>query len=811
MSDSQHDFNSDDLVAKIVEASTFESEGNLEKALALYQEIAEQDLTGNYGDVAREALSNLQDAPAIASESADEEKNLGNSASWWHRIGIKTKASIILTSITLSASLGISFLTYQLTSRSITRQNHNFESFQTETLTKAVSAFMNHRYGDMKILSNLQIVADPELRNSRNALQKRSILNQYIQEYQFYDSIIAYDLEGNIIASSIADTSKFKPNADIFDNVLRFDQPQISQPLASQDVNFSRIHLAAPIKDTTTGKTIGAIYATMPVSKINESLFALDSQRTFYIFDSQGQIFISSDPKINQTLSANDSSNKVISGFGFASKLQQQLNLRSNGSSLVDKDRKSFLQGNQKIGYLSSFSEINNQFIKDISFLNWTVLTEVDKYNVFIAQRKLLEGFIIGSVIIALVVTILSRLIAEQIAQPILNTAETVKQLGQGYFDARVPVSGKDEIADLGNHINKMAGQIQDLLHTQESEAQRQRKEKERLQQGVMGLLLDVEDAKKGDLTVRAQMSDGAVGSIADAFNATLKKLQVLLQEVQGVSSEVSQLSMAGENSVRQLSESADKQALEIDLALGSIDEINQSVKSIADYAKEAATIARNGSIQAKEGDLAMDATVNSIEKIRTTVANTSKKVKQLAESSQEIAQIVEIISGISEKTNLLAFNASVEAARAGEHGEGFRIVAEEVRRLADRTTGATKDIQQLVTTIQQDTTLVLQGMETSTSEVVNGSELVHMTKLNLRSLAQTSEQIDEYLKSISTNTTKQTDNSKQINEKISGIALVAKTTSAEAQGVVESLQTLVQEAQNLQESVSQFKLQDQI
>ena len=137
-------------------------------------------------------------------------------------------------------------------------------------------------------------------------------------------------------------------------------------------------------------------------------------------------------------------------------------------------------------------------------------------------------------------------------------------------------------------------------------------------------MLLDVEDAKQGDLTVRAQMSDGAVGSIADAFNTTLKKLQELLEEVQSVSSEVGLLSQEGEGSVRKLSESAIAQAVEIDFALSSIDEINQSVKTIADSAKEAAAIARTGSIKAKEGDLAMDATVSSIEKIRSTVANLS-------------------------------------------------------------------------------------------------------------------------------------------------------------------------------------------
>ncbi len=440
-------------------------------------------------------------------------------------------------------------------------------------------------------------------------------------------------------------------------------------------------------------------------------------------------------------------------------------------------------------------------------YVNQALPVEMSEQQKSTVQKNLGLTLALSSAVLIALVGLVASVLAAKITKPLLEASNAVDEIGKGNFDVRIPITGQDELANLSSKINKMAGQIQDLLYTQEREAKNQQQQRETLQRGVMSLLMDVEGAQRGDLTVRAAMSDGAVGSIADAFNSTLKKLQGLLQKVQTVSADVGQLSLAGEGSVRQLSESALIQAAEIEQALGSIDEINRSVKTIADYAQQAAQIARNGSIQAKEGDLAMDATVHSIEKIRTTVANTSKKVKQLAESSQEIAQIVEIISGISEKTNLLAFNASVEAARAGEHGEGFRIVAEEVRRLADRITEATKDIQQLVTAIQQDTTSVLQGMETSTSEVVNGSELVRMTKLNLQSLANTSQQIDEYLKSISTNTTKQTDNSRQVNEKINGIALVAKTNSTEAQNVVKSLKTLVQEVEALQSSVSQFKL----
>ena len=811
MSDFQFDFNSDDLVGEIVRASTLESEGRTEEAIALYQEIASRDPDGNYGDVAREALGNLQ-KPAIT----DAPENNENASSWWSKLSIKAKASLILIGVALTSSIGINTVAYVLADETVTKKVNNLQQAQSQTLTKEIALFMSDRRNDIDALSNLGVLADPELRANSTQEQKRKILNQYLDAYSgIYNSIAVYDADGELIVNSEGKPASNHKNKIYFKEAVRTGKAFIGQPRMSSSSGTYAVYTAAPIYDTKTSELVGVIRARMLVESLRDILASGEATNA-YILDADGQVFLASDEQEQaQLLAAENNKIPLSDFFDFHQELQAEWNRQKNnvdreegeagGSSL---NSQNVFYGEDEVAYFNSVGNVGARFLNKFPNLGWSTVISIDRDVAFATQRRLLQVFVIGTLIAAVVVTLIARLIVTKATQPVIEAAETVNKLGQGNFDVRVPVSGNDELADLGTNINKMAGQIQDLLHTQEAEAKRQRVEKEKLQQGVMGLLLDVEDAKQGDLTVRAEMTDGAVGSIADAFNSTLKKLQELLQEVQSVSTEVGQLSQAGEGSVRKLSESALTQAAEIDYALSSIDEINQSVKTIADYAQEAAAIARNGSIQAKEGDLAMDATVNSIEKIRATVANTSKKVKQLAESSQEIAQIVEIISGISEKTNLLAFNASVEAARAGEHGEGFRIVAEEVRRLADRTTEATKDIQQLVTTIQQDTTSVLQGMETSTSEVVNGSELVRMTKLNLRSLAKTSEQIDEYLKSISTNTIKQTDNSKQINEKINGIALVAKTTSTEAQSVVESLQTLVQEAQTLQESVSQFKLQ---
>ncbi len=804
--------NTGDLVSKIVKANTLESNGETEAAIALYQEILELDRGGNYGDVAQQALNNLQQATTanIVPETKQEK-----SSSWWSRLNLKAKTSLILIGVALTSSIGVSTVAYILSDQTITRQTNSAEQAKSSAMTKEIALFMRDRYADIEAMSNLAIFADPELRAKSSLQQKQNVLAQYLKAYDVYNSIAVFDLKGDLMVNSSGKAMSNQKSQIYFQEALKTGKPFIGQPRFSKSSGIFAIYVSAPIKDTATGEFIGIIRARIPVANLQKIISAEKSYNTYFL-DAKGQVFFTSNAKDQQQLLRSAKEQTALADFfDFQAELQKELNRRASNSDLsaaeqqkIAKDDQSIFYGEEEVGYLTSLKEINNSFLVELSDLGWSTLITINNKSAFAAQKQLLQVFALGTIIAGLIVAALSKLIADRATSSIVKAATAVEQMGQGNLSVNLEVKGEDELANLSSNINKMAGQVEDLLFTQEAETKRLRREKERLQQGVMGLLLDVEGAQRGDLTVRAQMTEGAVGSIADSFNATISTLRKLLQEVQTVSTEVGQLSMAGEDSVRQLSESAISQTQEINQALSSIDEINQSVETVANYAQEAAKIARHGSIQAKEGDLAMDATVDSIEKIRDTVANTSKKVKQLAESSQEIAQIVEIISGISEKTNLLAFNASVEAARAGEHGEGFRIVAEEVRRLADRITEATKDIQQLVNTIQQDTTSVLQGMETSTSEVVNGSELVRMTKLNLKSLAETSQQIDEYLKYISTSTIDQTNTSHEVNQKISGIATLAKTNSTEAQNVVQSLQTLVSEAENLQSSISQFKLE---
>ncbi|OAB60815.1 hypothetical protein AY599_01465 [Leptolyngbya valderiana BDU 20041] len=415
----------------------------------------------------------------------------------------------------------------------------------------------------------------------------------------------------------------------------------------------------------------------------------------------------------------------------------------------------------------------------------------------------------------AIVVSAVAILVAKAFARSLGDLAWFAQKVGRGDRGVRLEATARaDEIGILSQELNQMAASIEaniDTVKRQEElrrkEAQQQRREKERLQRGVMNLLLEIEGAQRGDLTVNAAVTEGSVGSIADAFNTTIRRLRELVLQVQTVANQVNDLATGSAPAVKTLSREADVQAREIEQTLVTVGEIGDAIRRIDRSAQQAAAIAQQGAKAARDGEEVMDLTVTSIKNISNAVAETASKVDRLTESFKQILQILTIISGIAERTNLLAYNASIEASRAGENGQGFRVVAEEVRRLAGRATEATRSIEQIVEVIQLDTEEVQQAMEVGKSEVAEGTELVAKTKQTLKGLADVSQTIDRYIQSISQNTTTQTEASKQVNDRIEQVAGTTQNTSTLAKEVTESLEELVAAAATLKESVAQFRL----
>lgn len=432
--------------------------------------------------------------------------------------------------------------------------------------------------------------------------------------------------------------------------------------------------------------------------------------------------------------------------------------------------------------------------------------------NTLLRNSLLLQAGI--GTLAVLLSAVLAGLLGRALSKPIQELQKTAAQFGEGDFDARAVATSKDEIGRLAETFNVMAEQITastEAIATQstvnEAEAAFQRQEREQLQEGVIRLLLQIEEARRGDLRIQADVDAGEVGSIADAFNATLRSLRLLVSQVQSSANQVHDSAIANTDMITKLSDEASLQERAIQSAELSVQGIARSIQSVAKSAQVAAKIAKRSRLAAQQGQQTMDETVENIDTIRSSVADTSKKAKRLAESSQEISKIVSIISDISEKTNLLAFNASIEATRAGENGQGFRVVADEVRRLAEQVTTSAQEIEQLIGGIQAETVQMMQMMEESTTQVVTGTELVRKTKTTLQNVARISEEIDKVLGSISKATVSQRDASSQVTKTMQSVAIVAKKTASESQLMSTQLKSMTEVAIALQESSARFKV----
>ncbi|MGF1517422.1 MAG: GAF domain-containing protein [Nodosilinea sp.] len=339
--------------------------------------------------------------------------------------------------------------------------------------------------------------------------------------------------------------------------------------------------------------------------------------------------------------------------------------------------------------------------------------------------------------------------------------------------------------------------------------AEERRQKQEVLQRQLVDLLSEVEGAARGDLTVRADVTAGEIGTVADFFNAIVESLRQIVTKVKTSAAQVNASLGENEGAIQALATEALRQADEVTQTLASVEAMTASIQQVAASAKQAAVVANSASSTAANSGQAMDLTVQNILSLREIIGDTSKKVKRLGESSQQISKAVSLINQIAMQTNLLAINAGIEAARAGEEGQGFAVVAEEVGELASRSADATKEIERIVETIQRETAEVVEAMDQSTTEVVAGTRLVEDAKHNLGRILDVSQQIDSLVRSISDATVSQVEISATVTQLMQGIAQESTRTSKSSREISTSLRETVDVARSLQATVGTFKTGD--
>jgi twitching motility protein PilJ len=402
----------------------------------------------------------------------------------------------------------------------------------------------------------------------------------------------------------------------------------------------------------------------------------------------------------------------------------------------------------------------------------------------------------------------IGQLIAKQVRKSSDNLQAQFDSVSQGNLDARSTIYSEDEFGKMAAKFNHMVKVMQTTISDARRKSDEQEQAKEDLQRQVIRLLDDVEGAARGDLTVQAEVTADVLGAVADSFNLTIQNLREIVHQVKQAAREVSKGATDSAKFAGDLSSDALRQAEELAATLNSVQVLTDAIQRVAESAREAEEVARGAAATALKGGEAVERTVAGILEIRETVAETTRKVKRLAEASQEISKIVALIATIASRTNLLALNASIEAARAGEAGRGFAIVADEVRQLADRSAKSLKEIEQIVMQIQSETGAVMTAMEEGTQQVIEGTKLAEQAKRSLEDIIQVTNRIDVLVRSITADTVEQNETARSVAAVMQAVELTAQETSQEAQRVSGALQNLVGVARDLLTSVERFRVE---
>ena len=401
----------------------------------------------------------------------------------------------------------------------------------------------------------------------------------------------------------------------------------------------------------------------------------------------------------------------------------------------------------------------------------------------------------------------MGRLTSKQIVKASDDLQFQFDAITKNNLKARSTVYAADELGQMSTRFNQMAQFIETTTIEAQRKAEEQEEAKENLQRQVIRLLDDVEGAARGDLTVTAEVTADVLGAVADSFNLTIQNLREIVVQVKHAARQVSKGATDSSMFAKDVAGDALRQAEELAATLNSVQVLTDAIQRVADCAREAEEVARSAAAVATKGGESVEMTVAGILKIRETVAETTRDVKRLAESSQEISKIVAIISSIASRTNLLALNASIEAARAGEAGRGFAIVADEVRQLADKSAKSLKEIEQIVMQIQSQTSSVMMAMEEGNQQVIEGTRLAEDAKRSLDDIIQVTNRIDVLVRSITADTVEQNETARAVAQVMQAVEHSAQETSQEAHRVSSALSNLVGVARDLLTSVERFRV----
>lgn len=389
--------------------------------------------------------------------------------------------------------------------------------------------------------------------------------------------------------------------------------------------------------------------------------------------------------------------------------------------------------------------------------------------------------------------------ITNKVLVPVKGLADFAQRLAEGDYRARVAVDSPDDFGFIAENLNRAADSSSRAMFNQEAQ--------EALQKSVTEFLTIVSQIARGDLTLRGRVTNDALGNVVDSVNYMLDNFMKVLERVRkaaiDVQSSANEILIASE----EMSSGAIQQDQEITNTSSAVEQLTVSMKQVSNNAEASAEAARRALDAAEQGNRSVRDTLEGMQRIRSSVQATAKRIKALGDRSLEISEIVNVINDITEQTNLLALNAAIEAARAGEAGRGFAVVADEVRKLAEHSRTATKDIAALIKAIQAETNDAVVVMEEGTKEVEIGAKLADQAGRALDAISSVVRQSAELVQEISLASKQQVRGTEGVANAMQIISNITRQTSQGARQTSRTVEQLVHMSEQLNEALSQFRI----
>ncbi len=472
----------------------------------------------------------------------------------------------------------------------------------------------------------------------------------------------------------------------------------------------------------------------------------------------------------------------------------------SFGSSLSEDQR----QGMKDLGNLALSVEVANKYstatlrVRELMTTIREVAKELNDNGQAEASYRT-NVVLIGGFLALVFGGAIGYFLARNIARNIVHVADVAEQAAAGNLQARAKLESDDEVGHMAKAFNSMLDRITSLVSTEE--------ERDLMQKRLMQFLVLVSDVGKGDLTKRGEVTADMFGNLADGFNLMIQRFAQLMKQVRESAERVNKSAGALRDNAGQMAGTAKHQADESTKTLGAVEQLATSMRQVAETAGASSESARQVLQATERGRVAVQETVQDMQSIRSAVQRMSKQVKALGDRSLEISQIVSTIREIANQTNLLALNAAIEAAGAGEAGARFAVVADQVRKLAESSTQATREIADLVKVIQGETQDAVVAMEHETQAVEAGSASALRTGDVFKEISTIAQRSAELAQTIASSAATQTASTDQVGRSIkdfTGGAMATQKATDSARATVEDMAKL---AESLTASVAQFKL----